>query len=480
MEADLGRDPGPRQFGAETDVGVPERLFALPRAARQPFPGREGQAAGFRDKWRVGGRVAPGGTAAQHVGRLVDDPQRAELPLQRPADGAQDARRGFVLGRRVGEDDADGVLDLAPALRQPALGDIDEAHHGAADAGADAHGRGRELDGQRRAVAAPVEVRLAADLGARLTHRHDRTLGDRIGRAVGPAVVDGGMHRPSDELVGLPAEHRRCRPVGEGAASLEIDAEDALGGRIQQGDAFLLPPLGGGRASLGLLKRLLQLDLGHHRGGQFANDGQFVGGPLVRLGVDGAERADGVAVGGGERHAGVGHDAEVGDGRVAGKRGVRAGIANDKGRGRGDDVAAERVGQRRLACRRPRLRQPDVTLEELARAVHQRHERYRHAQDAACQPGQAVEGRVRRRIEQGRAVERLQPLALLRRDVGRGGETVVTHRRKPLRPRRASGAHLRSAASWSAGATWSGNWRRPGAIPPAVRRSRPRRPSARR
>ena len=96
-------------------------------------------------------------------------------------------------------------------------------------------------------------------------------------------------------------------------------------------------------------------DLGGAGGGEVGEALQLVLAPLPRQLVDRAERADGAPEVVGDRPPGVRHHAEVGDGEVVGHPPVRAGVGHHERALVGHDVLAERVRQRRLARRLPRL-----------------------------------------------------------------------------------------------------------------------------
>ena len=128
--------------------------------------------------------------------------------------------------------------------------------------------------------------------------------------------------------------------------------------------------------------------------GEVAQGGQLVVGPLPRPDVDGTERPEDVAGLVGERHPGIGDDAEVVDGAVVAQQRVLAGVGDDQRLGRGDDVLAERVGQRGRPGRGPGLGQPGHAGEDLPVRLHERDQRDGRTDPAAHPLGQGLHLRV--------------------------------------------------------------------------------------
>ena len=128
-------------------------------------------------------------------------------------------------------------------------------------------------------------------------------------------------------------------------------------------------------------------------------------GPLARLVVDRAQRAEPHAVGGRQRHAEVGDDPVLLDRRVVADLRVRARVDDLQRRAGLDDVAAERVRERRLA----QLADADRGLEHLPLVGDEREQRDRHVQHLGDEPRDAVERRLRRRVEQAALGQRREP-----------------------------------------------------------------------
>ena len=115
-------------------------------------------------------------------------------------------------------------------------------------------------------------------------------------------------------------------------------------------------------------------------------------------GVDGAEGADRPALRL-EGDARIGDHAEVGDGWVVAQERGLSRIRDDQGLSGNDDVLAERVRERRLAARGPRLSEADGALEELPPVVDQRHQDDRFAEQPRRQAGPVIEVLLRWTVE---------------------------------------------------------------------------------
>ena len=120
VEAFARRDRRAREIPVLRHVGNPDRLAAGPHPAGQPDAPREGRRAadGVELGKRAGLRRENLGTA-QDVVLAIDVPERAVLPVERAADGFEDARHG--LGERRGLDERAGHHMLGPeaSLGQP-------------------------------------------------------------------------------------------------------------------------------------------------------------------------------------------------------------------------------------------------------------------------------------------------------------------------------------------------------------------------
>jgi hypothetical protein len=151
-----------------------------------------------------------------------------------------------------------------------------------------------------------------------------------------------------------------------------------------------------------------QANLGHRQRGEILERGHRRGRPLARRVVDDAQRSECGALFGDERDAGIGDDAEIRHAEVLGDDLVLPGIIDDEGPAARHRELAEGMRERRLAPRSPRLGQTDRALEELPIRVDERDQRHRRVAQARRQPGQTIERRFVRGIEQPRRVERLE------------------------------------------------------------------------
>jgi hypothetical protein len=115
-----------------------------------------------------------------------------------------------------------------------------------------------------------------------------------------------------------------------------------------------------------------------------------------------------------DRHADVRHHAQRGERRV-GERRVRAGVGHHQRAAARHRVLTQRVRERHLTARRPRLGQPDLARDHLPIAIDQRHQRDRCGEQARGERREIVEGLVggRRReaggVERGEAIDVVQP-----------------------------------------------------------------------
>ena len=120
------------------------------------------------------------------------------------------------------------------------------------------------------------------------------------------------------------------------------------------------------------------------------------------------ECADDVAVGGDERAGGVGGDAELGDGGVVAQPFIGAHVADREWRAGRHEVAADRVGERRLAAAGDRLGESDGADDDLTIGVDEADQGDGGAQHPLGDEGEAVEGGVRGCVDQPQAAQRLQ------------------------------------------------------------------------
>ena len=149
-----------------------------------------------------------------------------------------------------------------------------------------------------------------------------------------------------------------------------------------------------------------QFELRHHRRGEVGQDRAVVVAPHARRTVDHGQGAQHLAISCGEWNTQVCDGTDVQDRGVVADERVRSRILHHEWRIRPDHVPTEGVGQRRLSRACPRLRQPGAAREELALRVDHRHDRDWRVEHPGREPGQPIEGRLGRRIEQPGVVER--------------------------------------------------------------------------
>ena len=179
-----------------------------------------------------------------------------------------------------------------------------------------------------------------------------------------------------------------------------------------------------------------QLDLGHRRAREVLEHAVVAAGPLARLVVDRAQRAEPAPSEVVSGMPEVGDDPEVLDRRVVVDLRVHARVDDLQRRAGLDDVAAERVRERRLA----QLADADRALEHLALVGDEREQRDRHVQHLGDQPRDAV--------ERGLGGESRRPLSASA--ASRRGSHDAVHDGSARRPgRSASGGR----SSWSSGAS---------------------------
>ena len=143
-------------------------------------------------------------------------------------------RAGQLLGARLHP-----LLEFVarPAQQffgQLALGDVDEGGHRALHHAAVQDRVRRVFGAERGAVGTPQYLAVDAAGQALAKGVEDRAVGLGIDAAVAVGVVHQPVHVAAQHLFGSPAQHLRTSTVDEGAAALQVDAEDALAGRLQQ------------------------------------------------------------------------------------------------------------------------------------------------------------------------------------------------------------------------------------------------------
>ncbi len=153
--------------------------------------------------------------------------------------------------------------------------------------------------------------------------------------------------------------------------------------------------------------RLQQRD--DHAGDQLQEACLF-GIQVARPIVDRAHRAEGHAIGRGQRIAGVKADARCRlDERIVRKARVQPRVTHDQRIARFDDMPTKRNRARRLG----RV-QAEARFEPLALEVHQRDQGDRHVQQLCHQGRQRVQARVGRRVEDRIRLQRSQAFDLVR------------------------------------------------------------------
>src|SRR5215212_561720 len=112
-----------------------------------------------------------------------------------------------------------------------------------------------------------------------------------------------------------------------------------------------------------------ELDVRGDRGREVLEQLDLMAAPVARLRVDHAQRPEHLASRLAQRDPGVRDDAHLLHGEVVSQQEVLAGVLDDEPVACRDRVLTERVGQRRLALRGPRLGQAHAALEHLAVGV---------------------------------------------------------------------------------------------------------------
>ena len=163
--------------------------------------------------------------ATQPVDASIDDPQGAELPVQVLADGLQDPRCGLLGRLSLGEDRRDRVLCGQASLRHLLGGDVPADSLGPDDAAARIEDPGLH-DGDVSPASVGVDVLLDRAQGpARLDD--EPVVRSMLVREMRREEVLVGL--ADDVLEGL-AHRRTQQGVGVGEASVQVLAEDTLGG----------------------------------------------------------------------------------------------------------------------------------------------------------------------------------------------------------------------------------------------------------
>lgn len=142
---------------------------------------------------------------------------------------AQARQRVAQLARALGDARLQlGVRAPEQRLGALALADVDEADDSADDAAAVEDRVARVLGVERRAVGTPEDLVVDAARPAAAEGVEDRAVALGVVAAVGVRVVHELVHVASEHGFGAVAEQPQPRRVHEGAAAVEVDAEDAF------------------------------------------------------------------------------------------------------------------------------------------------------------------------------------------------------------------------------------------------------------
>ena len=136
------------------DVGDPDGLAQLPCAPDEPLPAAERHpvAARAADRFEQLRVRRPHRGHPQRA--AVDEPDAAELPAERRADGVGDPLGGLLDARRLGQHARGGVLGHRPSFCPRSLGDVADDHGRAREPSALVQWRDGVVDERPRAVLA--------------------------------------------------------------------------------------------------------------------------------------------------------------------------------------------------------------------------------------------------------------------------------------------------------------------------------------
>ena len=164
VEAELLGDLGPNRRVVGREVLDPRNLRGLPHLPGDALAGGVDHLPADRvPALAVDLRPRPARIEPQPLGLVVDAPVHAELPVERLAEGPDQAGERLLGRRGLGEHARDGVLRLQVELAAAPRGDV--AHEGVEDpAPVEVERRDRQLDRYLRAVAAErLDLDRAAD-----------------------------------------------------------------------------------------------------------------------------------------------------------------------------------------------------------------------------------------------------------------------------------------------------------------------------
>jgi hypothetical protein len=152
-----------------------------------------------------------------------------------------------------------------------------------------------------------------------------------------------------------------------------------------------------------------QLDLGHDQPSQVGEESHLIRGPVPRAVIGHAHRAQDIPRGVDQWDAEIGRQAKLPDQRVVPGQGITTSIADRQRLAGHHHMLTQRMRQRRLPGRCPRLGQPHACLDELAVVLDQRHQGDGDLQQAGGHPGHPIKGVLGRGVEQVGLAHRGQP-----------------------------------------------------------------------
>ena len=115
VQVESGSDPGAGEVVLTVQVGIPLGLYRLPDTARQPFSGcKARRSAKLLEVLAHVLRLRPGAGERQSLRRLVEQPERAQVPVEVLTDRPQDQLRRIVDAPRLCDGARRRVLGGAP------------------------------------------------------------------------------------------------------------------------------------------------------------------------------------------------------------------------------------------------------------------------------------------------------------------------------------------------------------------------------
>ena len=287
------------------------------------------------------------------------------------------------VGDEAGEDVADvGFVALDEIFGALAFFDVDA---GVAQAGfIDVEGEGEEIAAGDLLPIGGVVVKAEG-------------LGGDVGDA---AEFELGLLEPLLDFGNDSLGAGEVEEVGHGFEGI-VDLVGHAGGEAADGGELLALDESGDGA-LVLEEVEAGFDEGHDLAGEGFEAGDLEGGEVAGLGIDDADGAEDVAVGGDDGGAGVEADVGIaGDEGVVGEAGILLGVGNDEGAGGGEGVGAEALGARGMG-----EVDADFGLEPLAVFIDEGDEGDGGAAEDGGEGGGVVELWLGERVEDGVTVER--------------------------------------------------------------------------